>query len=188
MTTGDCFIMLGSSKKEPMTLYRIDSVRGDKIEAFSILIKKEQIIGLDFPDEYDNDIPEESIELPRDTYDNVKQRMEDFVTHSCKLIRENLVGGDFEIELGKRYVYRGIYTITKLENQRAYYDLFRIDTEIISPCWSGDINTDGIKEMLKPINEGVYQELLCRYKSFVTQLQEYLFTLAENNPSITYKD
>lgn len=114
--------------------------------------------------------------------------MEDFVTHSCKLIRENLVGGDFEIELGKRYVYRGIYTITKLENQRAYYDLFRIDTEIISPCWSGDINTDGIKEMLKPINEGVYQELLCRYKSFVTQLQEYLFTLAENNPSITYKD
>lgn len=187
MTTGDCFIMMGSNKEEPMTLYLIDCVRGDKIDAFSISINKAKIMGWDFPYEYDNDIPEEAVELPRDTYSNVKQRMEDFVTQAYKLIRESLIEGDFEIEIGKHYIYRGIRTITKLEDQRAYYDIFRIDVENISPCWSGNCAIDVMKEDVKPIKEEAYQELLCRYKSFVAQLQNYLFTLAKNQSSATCK-
>ena len=169
-----------------MTLYQIDCVRGDKIDAFSILIKKSQIMGWNFPKEYDNDIPEEAIELPRDTYSIVKQQMEDFVKQSYKLFRENLIEGDFEIEIGKRYVGRGIHTITKIENQRAYYDLFKIDSENISPCWSGDMNAENIKESLKPITEELYQELLCRYKSLVAKLQDYLFSFAEDQ-SVTFQ-
>ena len=68
MTTGDCFILIGPSKEEPMTIYKIAGVRADKIDALSILIRKGQIMGFDFPSEYENDIPEEAIQLPRDTY------------------------------------------------------------------------------------------------------------------------
>lgn len=187
MTTGDCFILTGSNKEEPMTLYQIDSVRGDKMDALSILVKKSQIMGWDIPKEYDNDIPEEAIELPRDTYSNVKHQMEEFVKQSYELIRKNLVEGDFEIEIGKRYVDWDVYTISRLEDQRAYYDLFRIDTENISPCWSGSMNTDDIKEM-RPVTEELYQELLCRYKSFVAKLQDFLFSLAENQSHSTCND
>jgi hypothetical protein len=48
MATGDCFIMIGSNQDEPMTMYKIDSVREDKIDAFSILIKKRAYHGLGF--------------------------------------------------------------------------------------------------------------------------------------------
>lgn len=49
MTTGDCFILTGSNQEEPMTIYKIEGVRGDKIDALSILIKKGQIMGVGFP-------------------------------------------------------------------------------------------------------------------------------------------
>ena len=103
MTTGDCFILTGSNQEEPMTIYKIECVRGDKIDALSILIKKGQIMGWNFPDEYDNDIPEEAIQLPCDTYAKIKQEMEDFYIKSSNFIQENLVKGDFEIEIGRHY-------------------------------------------------------------------------------------
>ncbi len=187
MTTGDCFIMIGSNKEEPMTLYQIDCVRGDKMDAFSTLVKKAQIMGWDFPDEYDNDIPEEAIELPRDTYSKVKQKMQDFATQSQKFIHENLIDGDFEVEIGKHYAYGGIYTLTKLEGQRAHFDFFRVNFENISPCWTSEMSADYIKERMKPVSEELYQEMLSRYKSFVAQLQDYLFTLAKNQSSATCK-
>ena len=178
MTTGDCFIMIGSSQDKPMTMYKIDSVRDDKIDAFSILIKNEQIMGWDFPDVYDNDIPEKAILLPPDTYAAVKQQMEDFYVQSRKLIQENLVDGDFEVEIGRRYCYRSIRTVTKIEENRVYYDLFRIDPENISPCWTGNERADGIQDRWRPIKDGLYEELLRRYRIFVAQLQERLFILA----------
>ncbi len=162
-------------------MYKIDSVREDKMDAFSILIKKEQIMGWDFPNEYDNDIPEEAILLPQDTYAKVKQRMEDFYVQSRQLIQENLVDGDFEIEMGRRYFYRSIHTVTKIEENRVYYDLFRIDPENISPIWTGNECRDGIQDRWQPIKDGLYEELLQRYKIFVAQLQERLFALAINS-------
>lgn len=178
MTTGDCFILTGSNQEEPMTIYKIEGVRGDKIDALSILIKKGQIMGWNFPDEYDNDIPEEAIRLPCDTYAKIKQEMEDFYIKSSKFIQENLVKGDFEIEIGRHYYGRSINTVTKIEKDRVYYKVFRIDPENISPCWTGSERMEGIRESWLPVTDEIYEELLRRYKMFVSQLQEHLFILA----------
>lgn len=61
MKTGDCFIMIDSETEEPMTLYLLKQIRGNKFEALSICIDKHWIHGWNYPDEYDNDIPEETI-------------------------------------------------------------------------------------------------------------------------------
>ena len=179
MTVGDCIILIGSSKDEPMTIYRILGVRGDKIDALSILIKKGQIMGWDFPSEYDNDIPDGVILLPCDTYAKVKQQMKDFYIQSCKYIQANLINAEFEIEIGKHYCDRFIYTVTKIEDGRVHYNVFRIEPENISPCWIGEERMDGIKESWRPISNELYEELLSRYKKFVSQLQEYLYALAK---------
>lgn len=178
MTTGDCFILIGPSKEEPMTIYKIAGVRADKIDALSILIRKGQIMGFDFPSEYENDIPEEAIRLPRDTYAKIKQQMEGFSAQSHKYIRANLVDGDVELEIGKRYYDRYINTITKIEGEKVYYNVFRIEPENISPCWTGSERIDGIKERCRPVTDELYKELLKHYKLFVAQLQEQLYTLA----------
>ncbi len=104
--------------------------------------------------------------------------MEDFYIKSSKFIQENLVKGDFEIEIGRHYYGRSINTVTKIEKDRVYYKVFRIDPENISPCWTGSERMEGIRESWLPVTDEIYEELLRRYKMFVSQLQEHLFILA----------
>ncbi len=170
-----------------MTLYQIGSVRGEKIEAFSILIKKSQIMAWDFPYEYDNNIPEKAFPLPRDTRIKVKQQLADFSAKALELISKNTEDGDINIEVGKRYYSgRSINSVTKTENGRVYYNAFRIDPENISPCWAGDERIEWAKEDWLPITEELYETLLSRYKTLVATLQKQLFTLAQSYSTATH--
>ena len=181
MTTGDCFIMIGSKEEEPMTLYLLKQIRGNKVDAFSISIDKHWIHGWDYPDEYDNDIPEEAIVLPCDTYTEVKRQMVEFCTEAHKYTQNNIVKADFKFEVGKHYYERFIETITKIEDNRVYFKTLRIDPEDISPNWTWNAAIDVLADHMVPLSEEVYNEILSRYYKFVSHLQEFLFDLAQQN-------
>lgn len=184
MTTGDCFIMIGSEKEEPMTIYLLKQIRGNKIDALSISIDKHWIHGWDYPDEYDNDIPEEAIVLPSDTYADIKRQMVEFCADAHKYIQDNIVKTDFKFEVGKHYYGRDIETITKIEDNRVYYNTLRINSEDISPSWTGDAAIELVDQVV-PLSEEVYNEILSRYYKFVSHLQEYLFDLAQQHIKTT---
>ena len=78
MKKNDCFLMKGSNDSEPMTLYYITDMYSDKIRALSICIKDDMVQGLEYDSEYDNEIPEDAIMLPSNTYDHVKNEMNIF--------------------------------------------------------------------------------------------------------------
>ena len=185
MTTGDCFIMIGSEKEEPMTLYLLKQIRGNKIDALSVSIDKHWIHGWDYPDEYDNDIPEEAIVLPSDTYTEVKRQMVEFCTDAHKYIQDNMVKTDLKVQVGKHYYGRFIETITKIEDNRVYYNTLRLESEDISPNWTGDAAINVWADQMTPISEEVYNEILSRYYKFVSHLQEYLFDLAQQHIKTT---
>ena len=177
MKTGDCFILKGSTKDEPMTIYLIDQVRGESLDVYSIGISENMIHGCNYPDEYDNDgnIPSDAVFISKEVYYKVKDLMKFFVNESHNYIQENVITGDFVIEPKRYYYGRFIENVRKIEDNKVYYDTFRIEPENISPCWRGEANMDVLIDHWRPIPEYIYQEILRRYRKFIMELREYLF-------------
>lgn len=177
MKPGDCFLMKGATKEKPMTIYLIDDFKGEKLYAYALYVGDNMIQGLDYPMQYDNNIPPDAVILPKDTYSKAKELMKAFVKEAHCYIRENIIGGDVVIEMGKRYYdYRvAINVVKKIKEGRVYYETFRIDEENISPYWKGEANIDVLIDSWRPIPEYVYQEILSRYKRLLRNLREYMF-------------
>lgn len=175
MTKKECFLMQGASINEPMTLYYITDIKKDKIRALSICISDEMVQGLEYDSEYDNDIPEEAIPLPTVTYQNVRTAMLSFLKEIKSFIEENLMEGDFTIEIGRHYYDGYIHTITEIGETRLKYKLFRLEEENISPCWSGDAFIDSIQNRCLPISDCTFDEVIHKYECFVAKLRHELY-------------
>lgn len=175
MRKNDCFLMQGASINEPMTLYYITDMKKDKIRALCICIRDEMVQGLEYDSEYDNDIPEEAIPLPAVTYQNVKAAMLSFLKEIRSFIGKNLIEGEFTIEIGRHYYDGYIRTITEIGETRLKYKLFRLEEENISPCWSGNALIDSIKNRCLPISDSTFDEVVHKYKCFVTKLRHKLY-------------
>ena len=168
--------MKGSTINEPMTLYYITDEYDDKICALSICVKNQMVQGLDYDNEYDNDIPEKAVILPPDTYSTVKELMKTFLKETKTFIEERIEQGDFELQVGHHYYDGYIYTITEIGETRAKYNLFRLEEENISPYWTGDGNIDSLIDYCVPISDDVYKEVRQRYDEFVLGLRTRLYT------------
>lgn len=178
---GDCFLMHGSTIEEPMTLYLVKKIIDEKIIALSVLIKKQMVQSWDPWDSintYDNDIPNEAVFLPKETFDIVTKKKMDFLEEIWNYIETNLVENisKTKIEVGKHYYNRGfIYTIDSIGEERFKSQVFRLERENISPYWSGDDRIE-CGEDYKLIKDGVYEEVKHRYDDFVQDLRKLLFT------------
>jgi hypothetical protein len=175
MKKNDCFLMQGSSINDPMTIYYITDMKKDKIRALSICIKDDMVQGLKCDSEYDNDIPKEAIPLPTLAYQNVRTTMLSFLKDIKSFIKENLIEGDFTIDVGCHYYDGYIHTITEIGEKRLKYKLFRLEEENISPCWSGDDLIDSFKNHCLPISDKTYDEVVQKYECFVAQLRHELY-------------
>lgn len=177
MEKGKCFILKESSKEEPIYVYLINEIREENLSAYRIRVSKNGVDAWDFPEEYDEVIPDDAIYSPEETYQKVKDRINEFVDKVSLYIQEHIVKEDFKLEVGKRYYDGFIYTVTEIGESDVYYDLFRLDPEFISPTCSGIAMIDGIEKHWYPISDEIYQEVMNRYKTFVANLQDFLFYL-----------
>ena len=176
MKKGDCYLMKGSSIDEPMTLYRIVDIKEDKLWALSVCIKNSMVQGLDIPNEYDNDIPSDAVMLTPETYDDIKQSMKDFLRETADFLKGRVIKDEGPVMIGDRYYDGYIETVTKIEDGRAYYDLFRLEPENISPCWTGNRSIeDYVEGLIGRISEETYNEVLRRYKDYIAELRGRLF-------------
>ncbi|MBR1792483.1 MAG: hypothetical protein IJ764_02440 [Bacteroidales bacterium] len=130
---GDCFLMKGLTINEPMTLYYITDINGDKIQALSIYVHDKMVQGLDVANEYDDEIPTDAILLPEGTYDRVKESMNKFVEETTSYLQAHCNRKGFKVRIGGHYWDRHIETITEINGNKTKYDLFRFETENISP-------------------------------------------------------
>ena len=172
MKKGDCILCPGEKER---TLYYITNVRGDKCEALKIYISSAQIQALDYPNEYDIDLPDNVVFLPSDTYKKVKGIIKEYVIKMRGIIKKEVIRGDFEIIAGYTYTQRGfIYTMDHIEDNRWYYKVFRIEEEFVSPHWTGNASIDSLKDYLLPISEKTIDKVLRLYNSLQKDITDIL--------------
>lgn len=171
MKKNDCFLMKGSNDSEPMTLYYITDMYSDKIRALSICIKDDMVQGLEYDSEYDNEIPEDAIMLPSNTYDHVKNEMNNFLREAKSFIEKNLIEGEPKLQIGGHYYDGYIHTVTEIGKKRTKYNLFRLEPVNISPIWTGNCLTEDIVKRSMQISDETYFEVLNMYKDFIKKLR-----------------
>ena len=180
MKTGDCFIMMGSNKEEPMTVYLIEDMTADKLYVLTVCVKKAWIHGWDWPGEFDNDIPEDAVSVPAETYSYVKRQMSDYCVWAHEYIYSNIIETKLGVEIGKHYYYRSIDTVTKIEDGKVFYNCFKIDPEDITPYGTGQVRID-FDGFCSIVPDEVYEEVKSRYQELVSHLQECLFATARQD-------
>ena len=171
---GDCFLMKGLTINEPMTLYHVTDINDDKIQALSIYVHDKMVQGLDYANEYDNDIPSDAILLPEGTYDRVKESMNKFLEETRSYLQAHCKCKGFKVKAGGHYWNRDIETITEIFENKTKYDLFRLETENISPCWSGEGVVDRLESFGAEIPDKAFNEVKHRYSQYVKKLKESL--------------
>lgn len=159
--------------EEPMTVYSIDDVRGDKIWAKSLLVKNEMVHGWPVPEEYDNNIPKDAIQLPSDSWDWGKKEMLSFIKKTFDYLCKMAIKEKSQIKIGGHYVggHGGIHTVTEIADEKVKFREFRLDEDDISPCWTGEVNSDDTDRWYA-ISEETYEEVYHRYDEFLTRLRE----------------
>jgi len=176
MKKGDSFLMKGSSIEEPMTLYHIVDVKEDKLWALCVCISNNMVQGLDIPNEYDREIPSDAVMLPPESYDDIKQSMKDFLLETAGFLKERIITNDMPIQTGYHYYDGYIKTVTRIEEDRIYYNLFRLEPENISPYWTGDCSIEDFERChVGRISEETYIEVLRRYEDYIAELRGRLF-------------
>lgn len=176
MKKGDCFLMKGPSIEEPMTLYHIVDMKEDKLWALRVCIKNSMVQGLDIPNEYDNDIPSDAVRLAPESYNDIKHSMKDFLKETADFLKGRIIKDESPVKIGDHYYDGYIETVTKIEDGRVYYDLFRLEPENISPYWTGNGSIeDYVESHAGRISEGTYNEVLKRYKEYIAKLRGRLF-------------
>ena len=167
--------MKGLTINEPMTLYHVTGICKDKIQALRIYIHDSMVQGLDYASEYDYNIPESAILLPEGTYDRVKESMKKFVEETKCYLRTHCIYKGFQVRVGGHYWERYIETITEIDGNKIKYDLFRFETENISPCWSGNGFVDSLESYGAEVTDEAFNEVKHRYRQYVKNLKESLF-------------
>ncbi len=174
LKTGDCFLLKGLTINEPMTLYYVTDIHNDKIQARSIYIHDKMVQGLDHAQEYNNDIPTDAILLSAGTYDRIKESMKSFVEETRNYLRAHCNCNGFKVRVGGHYWERHIETITEIDGNKTKFDLFRLETENISPSWTGEGFVDGLERDGVEVSDEVFNEVICRYNQYVKNLKESL--------------
>lgn len=172
---GDCILMRGETINKPMTLYHIINVTDEKVEALSIYVHEKQVQGLDFPSEYDNEIPADAIMLPDGTYNRVKSEMRQFLDEIGDYLKTHCLQENFQVRVGGHYLDRHIETITSIEGNKTKYELFRLEEENISPSWTGEGFVDGLESRGIEVPDNVFNEVMLRYNQFVKKLKNSLW-------------
>lgn len=176
---GDCILMKGTTINEPITLYYVTDMTDAKIHCLRVYIHDNMVQGMDFASEYDYDIPKEAILLPEGTYQRVKESMKRFVMETETFLRTNCNNGCFKVKVGGHYLERYLETITDIEGNRTKYRLFRIESENISPCWSGEGFVDNLEEYGIEVSDEVFNDLVQRYRKYVKDLKESILQVSK---------
>ena len=174
LKTGDCFLLKGLTINEPMTLYYVRDINDDKILARSIYIHDTMVQGLDHTQEYNNDIPTDAILLPEGTYNRIKESMKSFVEETRNYLRAHCNCNAFKVRVGGHYCERHIETITEINGNKTKSNVFRLETENISPCWSGEGFVDSLERDGVEVSDEVFNEIKRRYSQYVKNLKESL--------------
>lgn len=183
MKKGDCILLKGSTIDEPMTIYQITANKGDKLWAYSIYIHRNMVQGLDFLNEYNNDVTDEEVDfLPKGTYERIKNEMIGFVNETHRFIMEQPTVEYTSIHVGGRYFNGYIHTVKEMVGERAKYSLFRMEPENISPYWTSDTFIENLTNSAKFVTEEAYDEVIKRYLQFVKNIKESLFYLKPIKP------
>ena len=169
-------MMKGSSIDEPMTLYHIVDMKEDKLWALSVCVSNSMVQGLDIPNEYDNDIPSDAVVLASESYDDIKQSMKGFLRETSDFLKGRLITNEMPIKIGCHYYDGYIKTITKIEESKVYYNVFRLEPENISPNWTGNSSIVNFGQSFTGrISEETYNEVHRRYNEYVAELRYRLF-------------
>ncbi|MBR6285438.1 MAG: hypothetical protein IKR18_00380 [Bacteroidaceae bacterium] len=174
LKAGDCVLMKGLTNDEPMTLYYVTDVKGDKMYALRIYVHDSMVQGLEYVGEYDNKISDKAIFLSNGTYGRVKESMRLFLEETRNYLRTHCNRNNFKVMVGGNYWYRGIETIKEIDGNKTKYDLFRFEMENISPCWSGEGFVDDIESQGAEVTDEVFEEVKRRYRQYVSNLRESL--------------
>ena len=174
LKTGDCLLIKGLTVNEPMTLYYVSDIHNDKIQARCIYIHDTMVQGLDHTQEYNNDIPTDAILLPEGTHDRVKESMKLFVEETRNYLRAHCNCNAFKVRVGGHYWERHIETITEIDGNKTKSDVFRLETENISPSWTGEGFVDSLESDGVEVPEEVFNEVKRRYSQYVKNLKESL--------------
>lgn len=166
--------MKGATVNDPMTLYHIKEIHDAKIQALSIYVHDTMVQGLEYASEYDNDIPAKAILLPKGTYGRVKESMKIFVEETRLYLQARCNCDSFKARVGGHYWERHIETITSIDGNKTKYDLFRLEEENISPCWTGEGTVDTLEKYGAEVTDDAFNEVKRRYNQYVRNLKESL--------------
>ena len=172
MVKGDCFLCPGENCR---TLYYLTDVYGDKCMALSIYINKDAVQAIECESEYDLDLPNDIVMLPSSMYDTIKQSMLECIEDMHKVLWDEALDVDFELEAGALYSDGAyIYRMMEIKEDRCHYRLFRIESENISYNWSGNAAIDSAKRGLKPITEETLGKVMKRFEELLVTIAQHL--------------
>ena len=172
MKKGDCFLCQGEKCR---TLYYLTDVYGDKCMALSIYINKDAVQAIECESEYDLDLPNDIVMLPSSMYDTIKQSMLECIEDMHKVLWDEALDVDFELEAGALYSDGAyIYRMMEIKEDRWHYRLFRIESENISYNWSGNAAIDSAKRGLKPITEETLGKVMKRFEELLVTIAQHL--------------
>jgi len=169
----DCFLCPGEIER---TLYFITDVRGNKCDALTIYINPTQVQRFECPLEYDIDLPDDIIMMPKTMYNTIKQLMCECVDEIHNVLKSEALDVEFELEANSLYTDGSyIYTMTHLKNERWYYNLFRVEPENISPDWTGNAPADDyIKNRLRPITNDTLEKVQKLFNKLQRKIARHL--------------
>ena len=102
--------------------------------------------------------------------------MKEFLKETADFLKGRVVMDASPVKIGEHYYDGYIETVTKIEEGRAYYDLFRLEPENISPCWTGNRSIeDYVEGHIGRISDETYNEVFRRYTEYIAKLRDRLF-------------
>ena len=172
MKKGDCILCLGENFR---TLYYLTDIKGNKCWALSIFVNENTVQALDWIREYNADMPDDIIMLPSMTYDTIKQLMLDCIDDMHKILWDEALDIDFELEVGALYTNGAyIYRMMEIKEDRWHYKLFRIESENISYNWSGNAALDSAKRGLRPITDDTLTKVHKRFDDLLATIAQHI--------------
>ena len=172
MKVNDCFLMRGKAITDPMTVYCLVSISGNKMRLKSLSVSENMIHGWPTPNTSADTIPEEAIPLPSDSWQWGKDQMLSFIDEIYCYLRDIVTEKKSKFDVGEHFMgHSGIGTVKEIGDEKIKYKLFRLDEDDISPIWTGEIPVGDIKDRYA-VSDEVYNEVMSRYNKLLTRLRE----------------
>lgn len=172
MVKGDCFLCPGEKCR---TLYYLTDVYGNKCKAMSIFINQNTVQAMEWENEYNLDLPNDIVMLPSTMYDTIKQLMLDCIDDMHKVLWDEALDIDFELEVGALYTDGAyIYRMMEIKEGKWHYKLFRIERENISYNWSGSSPLDSAKRGLRLITDDTLAKVQKRFNELLVTITQHI--------------